>query len=314
MNWIVETFRRHFRPLEPIPPDSEVLEYFGSLPLTRPAWTSEIRAVLFDLYGTLWISSSGQVEHSRKRIPAEAMLQALHAVGLRPVRWTDTEAKILFEVIDAMHAQRCNEGVEYPEISMADAWQRTIQELDRRGLLPQTEIHSLDPSRLVIEFEARANPLWPMPGAERCLARLRQQGYRLGIVSNAQFYTPCVFLALFGAKAEDVGFAPQLTFYSYAYGLAKPGLSLFQWAKEELAHGQIAPQQTLYLGNDMLHDVWPAAQIGFRTVLFAGDQRSLRLRSDDPRTASLRPDAVITSLDQLADWLCALPPPEQNSS
>ena len=49
----------------------------------------------------------------------------------------------------------------------------------------------------------------------------------------------------------------------------------------------------------MLKDVWTAAQAGCRTALFAGDERSLRLRKDDPRTQGLRPDVVLTELVQL---------------
>jgi len=33
--------------------------------------------------------------------------------------------------------------------------------------------------------------------------------------------------------------------------------------------------KTLYVGNDMLNDIWTATEAGCRTVLFAGDQRSL---------------------------------------
>ena len=61
----------------------------------------------------------------------------------------------------------------------------------------------------------------------------------------------------------------------------------------------LRPDQALYLGNDMLNDVWTAGQAGLLPVLFAGDQRSLRLREDDPRCRDLRPARVLTALDQL---------------
>jgi putative hydrolase of the HAD superfamily len=61
----------------------------------------------------------------------------------------------------------------------------------------------------------------------------------------------------------------------------------------------ILPEDTLYVGNDMLNDIWPAAQCGLKTSLFAGDQRSLRLRETDPRCSDLEPDVIITKLSQL---------------
>jgi putative hydrolase of the HAD superfamily len=55
----------------------------------------------------------------------------------------------------------------------------------------------------------------------------------------------------------------------------------------------------LHVGNDVLNDVLPAAAIGFRTALFAGDRRSLRRRDGDPRVASITPDIVLIHLRDL---------------
>jgi putative hydrolase of the HAD superfamily len=57
----------------------------------------------------------------------------------------------------------------------------------------------------------------------------------------------------------------------------------------------------LFIGNDMLKDIYASSQVGFKTALFAGDKRSLRLRDDDERTAGLKPDYVITELSQILE-------------
>jgi putative hydrolase of the HAD superfamily len=49
----------------------------------------------------------------------------------------------------------------------------------------------------------------------------------------------------------------------------------------------------------MLNDVAAASQAGFRTALYAGDRRSLRLRSGDDRIQRVQPDLVVTHLRQL---------------
>jgi putative hydrolase of the HAD superfamily len=59
----------------------------------------------------------------------------------------------------------------------------------------------------------------------------------------------------------------------------------------------IAPAEALYLGNDARKDIHPAASLGFRTALFAGDARSLRLRESEP--GLLPPDAILTELSQI---------------
>jgi putative hydrolase of the HAD superfamily len=63
----------------------------------------------------------------------------------------------------------------------------------------------------------------------------------------------------------------------------------------------VSAAETLYVGNDMLNDVWTASQCGLKTALFAGDKRSLRLREDDARCAALQPDVIVTSLSQILD-------------
>jgi putative hydrolase of the HAD superfamily len=74
-------------------------------------------------------------------------------------------------------------------------------------------------------------------------------------------------------------------------------------AAEKLYSKGIQPVAVLYVGNDMLNDIYPANAIGFQTALFAGDRRSLRLRKDDPRCAALSPDLVVTDLGQLEQYI-----------
>ena len=40
--------------------------------------------------------------------------------------------------------------------------------------------------------------------------------------------------------------------------------------------------------------------MGFRTALFAGDRRSLRLREGDSRVEGVSPDIVVKSLNEVA--------------
>lgn len=153
-----------------------------------------------------------------------------------------------------------------------------------------------DLKRLAVEYEARTNAVWPMPGLVDCLAELAGAGLPMGIVSNAQFYTRELFPAFLGQSTDECGFAPDLQIYSYEQGFAKPGEGLYRLAVERLAARGITPSETLYVGNDMLNDVAPAQRVGFRTALFAGDARSLRLRADDPRVEGIRPDLVVGRL------------------
>ena len=89
--------------------------------------------------------------------------------------------------------------------------------------------------------------------------------------------------------------------WSYRSGEAKPSTALFRGVLESLARQGIKPEECLYVGNDIRNDIWPAGELGFRTALFAGDARSLRLRAEDPDCRDVRPDLVLTDLRQLLE-------------
>jgi putative hydrolase of the HAD superfamily len=159
----------------------------------------------------------------------------------------------------------------------------------------------VDPAHLAVEFEARANPVWPMPGLQPCLDELVRRGLILGLISNAQFFTPSLFSALIGKTLDELGFAAGLRYYSYEHRHAKPSDWMYRLASKRLASQGIHPTEVLYIGNDMRNDVLPATQVGFRTALFAGDTRSLRLRENDPSLGKTKPDAIILDLLQILD-------------
>ena len=142
-----------------------------------------------------------------------------------------------------------------------------------------------------------------MPAAADVLAELLQRGLVLGIVSNAQYFTQFLFDALLNSSLAELGFSSSLLYFSYAHGQAKPGQYLFDLARDQLRDQQIEAHQAVYVGNDMLNDVQGASGAGFRTALFAGDRRSLRLRQDDERRDDSQPDLVIQDLSQLMSCL-----------
>jgi putative hydrolase of the HAD superfamily len=155
-------------------------------------------------------------------------------------------------------------------------------------------------SIVALRFELATNRIWPMPGAEAVLNILKNAGVPAGIVSNAQFYTPLTFQALFSKDEDELGFDRDLIAYSYMLHRAKPSTEIFRPLLERLEKERgIGAGQVLYIGNDMRNDVYTAQLCGCKTVLFAGDQRSLRLRRDDPNCIDRKPDAVVTGLDQI---------------
>ncbi len=264
---------------------------------------SGIRSVVFDVYGTLFISGSGDIGTSGTMNEAEAFARATEATGFSLLQGKAGRegSKLLVERIRSFHGKQKEAGIEYPEIDILSIFKDTLRILVRNGLI----VGKITPGaveRASLEYECRVNPTWPMPGLEGTLKEIARRNLILGIISNAQFYTPLLFPAFLGRSHRELGF--EICIWSYQVGEAKPSQALFlkALAALERSHG-ILPREVLYVGNDMLNDIRPAFLTGCRTALFAGDGRSLRIRAEEPLCSGLEPDAVLTGLAQIVEVL-----------
>jgi len=263
-----------------------------------------IRAVVFDVYGTLFSSGVGDISLATEENRDEAIRAVLEDNGIhmtKAARKIRTD-KALHELIHKHQSRRKAKGIEYPEVEIGSVWSDLITELATTGLI-ETDAE-IDIDTLVIDYETRVNPTQPMPGLGEVLTELRERGLVLSIISNAQFYTPLLFDAFLGQSIDELGFCSDCNVWSYAELEGKPSQRLYQLAAERLGkHHKLRPEQCLYIGNDMRNDIWPAQALGFKTALFAGDRLSLRRRDCHPHCANLVPDAEITLLQQIEEMI-----------
>lgn len=261
-----------------------------------------IRAVLFDVYGTLVQSAAGEISlyrHDEATTPFYRLAEALP----EPMSFDRVEklARRYFEKIEEVHATRRALGVEHPEVDIITIWHALLEEFEELHAAGQTGEFARA-RWLALRFELEANPVSPMPGARETFSLLADSSRQLGIISNAQFYTPLLFPLLFGASPQELGV--EIAVWSYKIGEAKPSPALYREAADWFADAyNLAPEQLLMVGNDLRNDIDPAARVGMKTALFAGDSRSLRLREEDENLKGLEADLVLTSLTQLREVL-----------
>jgi putative hydrolase of the HAD superfamily len=276
----IDLMRRHSKELRPLPTGVA----------SRGELKRGVGAVVFDLYGTLFVSSSGDVELAREQVQSGRLAKLLERYGVR--RESDGVKRRYFEEIERVHAQKRDRGVDVPEIEIDNVWMRVL------------ELNDLHRSRMFsCEYEMIFNPVWPMPYLKTLLRRVRESGRTMGIVSNAQFFSPLLFELFLGSTLPELGFHPRVTVLSFQHGRAKPSAILFESARQALEEMDIAPEEVLYVGNDMRNDIYPAQRTGFQTALFAGDRRSLRLREDDELCRTLSPELVVTNLEELSEHI-----------
>ena len=276
-----DRLRHHIKPLSPLP---TFLNPTGKL-------DEGIQCILFDVYGTLFISGSGDISLARQQTRHIQKLKDLlsrYQIKKRPQIVLDD----FFTAIELEHKRLRKTGVDFPEVEIDRIWAHVL------------EIEELDAVRaFAVEFEMMVNPVYPMPNLKRMLSGLKKLKVLMGIISNAQFFTPYLFNWFLNSSPEDLGFKSDLIFYSYKSGHAKPSPFMFDAAAKNLRNMDILAHSVLYIGNDMLNDIYPAKMVGFKTALFAGDARSLRLRKNHPRCQNLSADIVITDLVQILDFV-----------
>lgn len=223
------------------------------------------KALLFDLDDTLWPIAPVILE-------AEQVLFA----------WLREHAPRVAQqfTIETLRQARLELLARQPE------FQLDLGALRRAGLIAAFEQAGEDAAKVELamtEFFAARNAVIPyddvLPGLLRLKGRMR-----IGSVTNGN------------ADLQTIGLARHFdaSVAAPTFGVAKPDPRIFLEACRLLG---VAPQDAVYIGDDLLLDVQGAQRAGMRAVWM---NRVGKL-NDIPN--EVRPDAEVTSLDGLLDWL-----------
>lgn len=242
-----------------------------------------LRGVLFDLGGTL-----------------------LH-YNAPDTTWEDTEKTGARSV----YRRLCDEGYTLPpeEAALNTAWDHTLafwsqvtdhydpKRLKLDGLLcsiaAQWAINNL-PDDLVkaltlIYIRTIQAHVYPLDGAADTLCALRDRGLRIGLISNTLWPG--------SAHLEDLerhGLAAHIEHKIFSADVEawKPYPAVFQLGLETL---HLQPDEAIFVGDALYHDIWGAQQAGLRGVWVEHD------RTWVPDHVTVTPDATIRHLPELLD-------------
>ena len=209
---------------------------------------SEIRAVVFDLFGTL--------VYEFPRADWDA--------------WLDTAAAVLEADRDAFRSAWTATAVERQTGQLGDIEENLRTVAARAGAWPSE-------SQFAEAREARTEMYrkWfvPRPGAEEVLARLRADGYPLALVSMCAPDTPAMWRSSPLAGAVDV------EVFSSEVALRKPDAAIFLEACRRLG---VEPSDCLYVGDGSYRELSGAAAVGMRPVLMRDPDVSAEMLNPDP--------------------------------
>lgn len=251
-------------------------------------------AVLFDIYGTLLTS---RVTTAAAQASAIADICADVFPDLTPpaLHHCHVLRDSFYQQLQRSLATRQAREQKPTEVDFRNVWAQVLQKELSRGSakhLQQVELFAF-------LYSIATHRVWPQPDLLATIKGLAERRIPLGVISNAQFYTPIIVSYFLDCElsfntAVIPWFEQRLTFYSFQHGYAKPDDYFFVEAKQQLAELNIDPAETLYVGNDYRNDIDSANRNGLQSVLYAGDTSACRMNHP-----TAEPDFVITKLTQL---------------
>lgn len=267
-----------------------------------------INAVLFDVYGTIIKGKSNSIADLEKdkqgtkafhnTLKEFKFQNSLKEIG-REKYPAELLKKLYLEEIKKYHTVKRKNGIKYPEVKIERIWNSIINLLMRNGYNYNKKIFG-NPNEFSLKvsyFHQYANEGHDFyKNAFYVLKNLKNCGVKLGLVSNAQFYTPInLEIELRKQSKNKIGlydiFDKDLISFSYKVGQGKPSIKIFEKILKNLKKKKIKESNTVFIGNDANKDIEPSKNVGFKTVLFSGDKDTLR------PNAKIKPDAIIK------DWL-----------
>ena len=214
-----------------------------------------IKAILFDINGTLIDINTDETNEEIFRTISHILTYQGIFMHRREVR---------DEYYQIMDVQRKTSQEKYPEFNVVELFREFLsRRLSARGVVRPDKLKWL-PVFLAEAYRGISlNRLQLYPGVLDVLNDLRPR-YKLAAISDAQ---SAWCLPEMRAVGIDGYFDPIIV--SGDFGYRKPDIRLFTAALTRL---RVAPENVLFVGNDMFRDVYAAQQHGIKTVFFTSNQ------------------------------------------
>ncbi len=223
-----------------------------------------IKAVIFDLYGTLIeIETDEGMEELWRTI---AHFFTYHGVDFR--RW---DLKELF--FDIMRKQKAASGELYAEMNMVQIW---LEIMLRKEVKPPLDGRSLESIAITLTELFRGisrKRLALYQDVHSVLKKLKER-FTLGMVSDAQAQFAIPEMTILGIHDFFHPIA-----ISGDFGYRKPDPRLFIRVLDELG---VNPNEAIFVGNDMFRDIFGAKQVGIATLLFKSGQGEQTYKNTEP--------------------------------
>ncbi len=272
-----------------------------------------IRAVLWDVYGTLLRVSDGKYtvlpeDEARLQI---ALDKTIHEFNMwnhmyrRPGPPWQSMIGIYKSTIERQAMQAAAKG-NVTEVNIVDTWYALIGKLfEKEYSYDEGQYGDLDEfsEKVAYFFHSSLQATEARAGAVQAMTDIAAAGLTQGLLSDGQSFTLVQSLRALGMQGDLPPlyelFRPQTLILSHDVGVRKPSKMLFAEAVQQLRSIGIQAQETLHISCRLSTDLVPARAAGLKTVLLVAEKSGLEVSTDVLKDPTTRPDRLITDLSQL---------------
>jgi len=293
----------------PVAPDADPPR---AKPHAKPV--SGVRAVLWTVYGTLLRISEGDLkfEVANDYIMEVALEKTIHEFKM----WNSMSRKpgqpsaYMREIYQKGLAElrlAPSGGEKYPEILTERIWENIIKKLFQKDYkFDATMYGGLNEfsRKVAYFFHASLQGTACYEGAAAAMSQIAAAGLAQGLLADGQCFTTVQLSR--GLKQQDANaeldklIPAGSRWLSFDKKARKPSDSLMRTALRKLEDDGITADEILHVGSSLTRDIAPARKLGMKTALFAGDRQSLAATAEQLKDPLLRPDVMLTELDQIA--------------
>jgi FMN phosphatase YigB (HAD superfamily) len=279
----------------------------------------EIRAVLWNVYGTLLAIPGGELwfTHPNQFVMDVALDKTVQefkmwgSMSRKPGQPCEYLGQMYGKVLDEQRTVPGG-GERYPEVLSERVWEAIIKKLLQKDYRFDAgffgSLNELS-EKVAYFFHASLQGTACYDGATAALRAVKDAGLVQGLLADGQCFTKVQLqrgLTRQDANARlDELLDADLCVLSTEVRGKKPSERLFKPALAALGQHSITPAQVLHVASRMQQDLIPARRMGMRTALFAGDRGSLQATPEQLKDQTTRPDVLLTELQQITEVIGA---------
>lgn len=272
-----------------------------------------IRAVLWDVYGTLLRVSDGRYcilpeEEVRLQI---ALDKTIHEFNMwnhmyrKPGPPWQSMIGIYKSTIERQSMRGSSKG-DVTEVSLVDVWRALIEKLfDKEYTFDEGQLGDVDEfsEKVAYFFHCSLQATEAREHAVRAMTDVSRSGVLQGCLADGQSFTLVQLLRGLSLQGDlpplHEVFRPQSLIFSAALGVRKPSKSLFSEAISRLRSVGIQPDEILHVSCRLMDDLVPARVAGMKTALLVAEKTGLQVSTDVIKDPKTRPDRLMTGLHQI---------------